>query len=183
MPAQRAEEELRRFTWLVSAIQRTERRQMKILGRAASVAPTTEMIRLSLRKILASDLFARSSRQSRFLRFTVEETLAGRGSDLKQYVIGLKVFDRPYSFDPESDPIVRIGAVRVRAKLKAYYETEGREDSIVIEFPRGYMPVFRWRQKTPEKPKSLWFRLTRAIDAVKRASWLRFALLPGKLCF
>src|SRR5215472_601739 len=126
---------------------------------------TPEIIRLGLRKILAYELFARSSRQSRFLRFTVEETLAGRGPDLKQYVIGLKVFDRTDSFDPQSDPIVRIGAVRVRAKLKAYYETEGREDSIVIEFPRGYMPVFRWRQKSPEKSKSLWLRLRRAIDA------------------
>jgi hypothetical protein len=156
---------------------------MKILGRAASVAPTPEMIRLSLRKILASDLFARSSRQSRFLRFTVEETLAGRGSDLKQYVIGLKVFDRAGFFDPRSDPIVRIGALRVRAKLKAYYQTEGREDSILIEFPRGYIPVFRWRQKTPEESGSLWPRLRRAIDAVKQACWLRFALLPARYRF
>jgi hypothetical protein len=141
---------------------------------------TPEVIRLVLRKILANELFAWSSGHSRFLRFTVEETLAGRGPDLKQYVIGLKVFDRTDSFDPQSDPIVRIGAVRVRAKLKAYYETEGREDSIVIEFPRGYMPVFRWRQKTPEKPKSLWFRLRRAIGAVKRTWCLRSALANGK---
>jgi hypothetical protein len=141
---------------------------------------TSEIIRLSLRKILSNELFARSSRQSRFLRFTVEETLAGRGPDLKQYVIGLKVFDRTDSFDPQSDPIVRMGAMRVRATLKAYYETEGREDSIVIEFPRGYMPVFRWRQKTPEKPTSLWFRLRRAIGAVKRTWCLRSALAWGK---
>ena len=141
---------------------------------------TSEIIRLSLRKILSNELFARSSRQSRFLRFTVEETLAGRGPDLEQYVIGLKVFDRTDSFDPQSDPIVRIGAMRVRAKLKAYYETEGRGDSIVIEFPRGYMPVFRWRQKTPEKPKSLWFRLTRAIGAAKLTWCLRSALASGK---
>src|SRR5215472_14234028 len=123
---------------------------------------TPEIIRLGLRKILANELFARSSRQSRFLRFTVEETLAGRGPDLKQYVIGLKVCDRTGSFDPQSDPIVRIGAMRVRAKLKAYYETEGREDSIIIEFPRGYMPVFRWRQEPLNSPQSIRFRLARA---------------------
>ena len=141
---------------------------------------TPEIIRRVLHKILANELFARSSRQGRFLRFTVEETLAGRGPDLKQYVIGLKVFDRTGSFDPQSDPIVRVGAMRVRAKLKAYYETEGREDSIVLEFPCGYMPVFRWRQKSPEKSKSLWLRLRRAIDAVKRAFCVRFALTSGK---
>jgi hypothetical protein len=141
---------------------------------------TSKIIRFSLRKILASRLFARSSQQSRFLRFTVEETLAGRGPDLEQYVIGLRVFDRRDSFDPQSDPIVRIGAMRLRAKLNAYYETEGREDSIIIEFPRGYMPVFRCRQKTPEKPKSPWFRLRRAIGAMKRTWRLCFRLKePG----
>jgi len=102
---------------------------------------TSGIIRLSSRKVLASKLFPRSSRQSRFLRFTVEETLAGRGPDLEQYVIGLKVFDRTHSFDPQSDPIVRIAAMRLRAKLNAYYETEGREDSIVIEFPRVHAGI------------------------------------------
>src|SRR5215469_6429669 len=108
---------------------------------------TPEIVRVSLHKILASELFARSSRQSRFLRFTVEETLAGRGCTLKECVVGVEVFDRRDAFDPRSDPIVRIAAIRLRAKLKAYYETEGREDSVIIEFPRGYMPVFRWRQE------------------------------------
>jgi adenylate cyclase len=120
--------------------------------------PTPEMIQLSLRKLLASDLFARSVRHSRFLRYTVEETLAGRGSDLNQYVLGLEIFDRKGSFDPNSDPIVRVGAMRLRAKLKAYYETEGQKDSVLIEFPFGYMPVFRWRQETREVRQSGWLR-------------------------
>ena len=128
--------------------------------------PTPDMIRLSLCQILSSELFARSSRHSRFLRFTVEETLAGRGCDLKQYVLGLEVFGRKDSFDPQSDPIVRVGAMRVRAKLKDYYETEGQQDSVLIEFPRGYMPVFRWRHETSKNRLSVWFRLKRAFAAL-----------------
>jgi hypothetical protein len=124
--------------------------------------PPPDLIRLNLRKILSSELFARSSRHSRFLRFTVEETLEGRGCDLKQYVLGLEVFDRTESFDPQSDPIVRVGATRVRAKLKAYYDTEGQEDSVLIEFPSGYRPVFRWRQETPKNGQSIWRRVTNA---------------------
>jgi len=122
--------------------------------------PPPDLIRLNLRKILSSELFARSSRHSRFLRFTVEETLEGRGCDLTQYVLGLEVFDRTESFDPQSDPIVRVGATRVRAKLKAYYDTEGQEDSVLIEFPSGYRPVFRWRQETPKNGQSIWRRVT-----------------------
>ena len=146
---------------------RAKHTQGAYLGQVQPVGgPTPEMIRLSLRQILSSELFARSSRHSRFLRFTVEETLAGRGCDLKQYVLGLEVFGRKDSFDPQSDPIVRVGAMRVRAKLKDYYETEGQEDSVLIEFPRGYMPVFRWRHETSINRLSVWFRLTRAFVAL-----------------
>ena len=62
---------------------RAKHTQGAYLGQVQPVAdpkcePTPDMIRLSLRKILLSELFARSSRHSGFLRFTVEETLAGR---------------------------------------------------------------------------------------------------------
>src|SRR5262249_18235183 len=109
--------------------------------------PSPDLIRLNLCKIVSSELFARSSRQSRFLLFTVEETLEGRGCDLNQYVLCVENFDRTEYFDHQSDPIVRVAAMRIRAKLKAYYDTEGQEDSVLIEFPGGYRPVFRWRRK------------------------------------
>jgi len=131
-----------------------------------SSQPTPDLIRLNLRKILSSEPFLRSWRPSRFLRFTVEETLEGRGCDLTQYVLGLEVFDRKESFDPQADPIVRVGATRVRAKLKAYYDTEGREDSVLIEFPSGYRPVFRWRQETATNGQPIWRRVTRAFVAL-----------------
>ncbi|MCP5119424.1 MAG: hypothetical protein GY953_52145, partial [bacterium] len=72
---------------------------------------------------------------SRFLRFTVEKALAGHGSELKEYSIGLEVFDRLDSYDPRTDPIVRVEARRLRSKLASYYAEEGAGDKVVIELP------------------------------------------------
>ena len=55
----------------------------------------------------------------------------------------MEVFDRPSSFDPRTDTIVRVEARRLRSKLKEYYEGEGRGDSVRIDFPKGsYVPTF-----------------------------------------
>jgi len=109
-----------------------------------------EAIRIQLQKMLSSDLFARSERMSRFLSFTVEESLKGNATNLKEYLIGVEVFDKPDTLDPRLDPIVRVEAGRLRAKLREYYETDGREDAIFIHFPpRTYMPAFQRRQTTP----------------------------------
>jgi TolB-like protein/tetratricopeptide (TPR) repeat protein len=88
---------------------------------------------------------------SRFLRFTVERAVAGQPDQLKEYIIGVEVFDRKASYDPRVDPIVRVEARRLRSKLKTYYETEGLSDELIIEFPKGtYAPVFRCRSAVSE---------------------------------
>jgi serine/threonine-protein kinase len=72
--------------------------------------------------------------------------LAGRGQELKEYVIGLEVFDRSTAHDPRLDPIVRVEARRLRTKLRAFYESDGAHDPVLIEYPRGtYVPQVRWR--------------------------------------
>ena len=81
---------------------------------------------------------------ARFLRLAVERTLEGRSDELKEYLIGVEVFDRKPSYDPRVDPIVRVEARRLRAKLKQYYEGDGRGDPLLIEFATGtYAPQFR----------------------------------------
>jgi len=108
-----------------------------------------EAIRAQLEKILATALFAGSERLSRFLRFTVEQALQGRADQLKEYVLGVEVFDRKKSFDPRLESIVRTEAGRLRAKLKEYYETLGRNDPVRIDCGKGsYAPVFEWRKHT-----------------------------------
>jgi TolB-like protein/Tfp pilus assembly protein PilF len=105
-----------------------------------------EEIRAQLEKVLANRLFTRSARLCRFLRFSVEESLAGNGGRLKEQIIGIEVFDRKPDYDPRIDPIVRVEARRLRAKLKAYYASSGRSDSIMIFLPKGaYLPFFKQR--------------------------------------
>ena len=79
----------------------------------------------------------------RFLRYIVEETLAGRASGIKERVLGLQVFDRGQDFNPRLDPIVRVQARNLRSGIARYYEGPGRWDPIRIELPKGaYVPVF-----------------------------------------
>ena len=111
---------------------------------------SAESIRTQLRKILSSTTFARSERLARFLNFTVDETLEGRGDNLKEFVIGVEVFDKNEKYDPRMDPIVRVEARRLREKIRKYYETEGREDPVYIDFPTGgYAPVVQTREARP----------------------------------
>jgi TolB-like protein len=101
-------------------------------------------VRGHLDKILASEAFARADRMSRFLRFIVQETLKGRGAQLKEYLIGIEVFDRESSYDPRTDPVVRGEARRLRTKLMEYYENEGKDDRVRIHLPKGsYAVVFQ----------------------------------------
>lgn len=106
-------------------------------------AETCEKVRDQLVRVLASRAFRQVLRLQQFLRFVVEQTMEGRVDELKEYVIGLKVFGKDPSFDPRTDPIVRVQARRLRARLASYYHEEGRDDSIVIELPKGgYAPIF-----------------------------------------
>jgi hypothetical protein len=101
-------------------------------------------IRAVTERIVASSSFSRSSQLSNFLRFIVEEALAGRGDHLKAYTIAVDALGRDSTFDPQADPIVRVEAGRLRRALEHYYGNEGHNDSFVIELPRGsYVPVFR----------------------------------------
>jgi adenylate cyclase len=95
--------------------------------------------------IFASHDFDASPRSRNFLRYIVEETLAGREEGLTQAAIATRVFDRREDFDPTVDPIVRIQAGRLRRSIERYYLLSGSGDRVRIELPRGtYAPVLRW---------------------------------------
>jgi TolB-like protein len=101
-----------------------------------------------LDKILSSSTFIRSKRLGRFLRFTVEQCLEGRQGALKEYLVGVEVFNKLETFDPRIDSIVRVEARRLRSKLEKYYQTEGRDDQIVIQFRKGsYVPQILSREQ------------------------------------
>ena len=119
--------------------------------------PPPEAVKKQLEKILASKIFAPASRLSRLLRYTVEESLSGRAGQIKEYVLGVQVFDKGEDFDPRIDPVVRVEVHRLRSRLEKYYQTEGRGDAMLIDFPKGsYAPVFRPRP--PAARMGLWRR-------------------------
>ena len=105
---------------------------------------TQEVIREELSRILASPFFLQSDRLGRFLRYTVETTLAGKAEMLKEYRIGTEVYDRKPPYHPSSDSIVRSEARRLRQKLKQYYESNGNGGPVSIYYrPGSYVPRFR----------------------------------------
>ena len=113
---------------------------------------TDEKIREQLRRVLASKAFRQVDRLQGFLSFIVEEMLAARGDKLKEFLIGVEVFGKESSFDPRMDPLVRVQARRLRARLVRYYREEGQNDEIVVDLPKGgYEPVFQRRETSSMK--------------------------------
>lgn len=112
--------------------------------------PSHEEVREELNHVFTSPAFPANEKRRAFLRFIVEETLAGRSANLKGFTIAVSVFDRDESFDASSDPVVRIEARRLRRDLDSYYMHAGKEDSVRISIPKGaYIPHF----ETAELPK------------------------------
>ncbi len=99
-------------------------------------------------RVLRSATFSATQKRRKMLTFIVEETLAGRGDTLKGYAIGLAVFDRDDTFDPQSDPIVRLEARRLRHDLDSYYVSEGAHNAMRISIPKGqYAARFHFPEK------------------------------------
>jgi Tfp pilus assembly protein PilF len=108
-------------------------------------------IQAEAERVVASRSLRPSQHLVRLLRFLVAETLAGRGSRLKEYVLGTEVFDRGQEFDPQIDTIVRVQVRRLRSKLDEYYRDEGAADAVRIRVnPGSYVPIFEARMTSLE---------------------------------
>lgn len=113
-------------------------------------AATTDDVQAELRRILESSVFSLAGRLRRFLEYVVRKSLCGETSELKEYTIGLEVFDRGLDFDPRLDPIVRVEAGRLRQKLKRYYESAGIGSQLRITLPKGaYVPTIEQHASSP----------------------------------
>ena len=113
--------------------------------------------RARLNRLPASRTCAASERLRRFLRFSVENTLAEQADKLRERTLGLAVFERSGEYDPRIDPIVRVEERQLCAKLRTYYAQEGAVDPVVPTFPEGsYVPVLvlraGGRPPEPETP-------------------------------
>jgi TolB-like protein/Tfp pilus assembly protein PilF len=105
--------------------------------------PPLAEIQTHIERIGASSAFANSTRLRELLQHTVAESVAGRGSSLKESVLGVTVFGRKPGYDSEAHSIVRVEFARLRKKLEQYYDTDGANESIRVVFPKGtYAPEF-----------------------------------------
>src|SRR5688572_32682932 len=116
----------------------------------AKMNPSSGAVESALEKVLSSGVFGNSPRLRRFLEFVVRYSMAGHDDRIKEYSIGVDVFDRGPRFDPRCDSIVRVEALKLREKLLEYYRTEGATDVITISIPKGsYRPLLHVREAPP----------------------------------
>jgi tetratricopeptide (TPR) repeat protein/TolB-like protein len=135
----------------------------------SETTPDPAAVANELERIAASASFRRAEQCLRLLRYVTSRTLAGHSSELKEYVLGVSVFDRPDSFDQRTDPVVRLEARRLRLKLAEYYQQEGLDDPVVIDLPKGaYVPRFRARQAPPQSDAPAAIRVLAPKPPVRR---------------
>ena len=140
-------------------------------------SPDPDARRAQMARVLHAPAFRRSARSSELLRYLVEAQAEGR--EVTAYAIAFDLFERDASFDPGSDPIVRVQMGRLRRALDDYASGPGRDDPwrIVLE-PRTYAPEWR-RPASAEPPPDPDPRPVPPAKAPRATSRRRRAVLAG----
>ena len=116
--------------------------------------PQREIVQEALERLLQWPEIARSPQLGKFLDYIVQRRLEGDEQAIKAYSIAVDVFGRGDDFDPQSDPIVRVQARRLRGLIDDYYRGAGADEALQIRLPVGrYIPEFVERPK--EEPAAL----------------------------
>ncbi len=97
--------------------------------------------RAQVERILQSDTFRSTEVLRRLLRFLADRSIEGDADQLKEYAIGLDALGKPATYDPRHDAGVRIQVGRLRQKLAEYYRTEGKDDPVNIDLPKGHFKL------------------------------------------
>lgn len=127
-----------------------------------------------IERITASPCFQKSARIRELLRYMAERTLRGQAQDLTEHCIGSAVFGKPQDYSVVEDSSVRVQVRQLRLKLHEYFDGEGREESCIVEIPKGaYTTVFRTVERPAPAPV--------VTDSVRPGSRRWFQLLPWVL--
>jgi hypothetical protein len=114
----------------------------------------TERDRLleQINRLVSSQALHSSESLCKLLRYLAKHVVDHPGTPIKEFQIATEVFGRPDDFDPQLDSMVRVQAGRLRSKLTEYYSSDGLEDSIVVELPKGtYVLSFHHRNHSAAK--------------------------------
>jgi hypothetical protein len=129
-----------------------------------------------VQRIISSPPFQKSGRLRDLLQYITEQTIRGSAHDLTEQHIGAAVFHKAPGYSPLEDSSVRVHARQLRLKLHEYFDGVGRDESLVIEIPKGaYAPVFR-----PAKHELAPVAVTSGLEPV--AAPIKRAILPWAMC-
>src|ERR1039457_549101 len=127
-----------------------------------------------VQRIVSSPPFQKSTRLRDLLQFITEQTIHGKAHELTEQHIGNALFHKPSDCSPLEDSSVRVHARQLRLKLHEYFNEDGRNESLILEIPKGaYAPAFRTAPKTPSPPP---VELTPKV--VPMASWSGPEMVP-----
>jgi hypothetical protein len=111
--------------------------------------PQREQYLAQIDRLLNSHVLHGSESLCKLLRYLAEHALDHPGTPLKEYQIATEVFGRSPNFDPQSDSTIRVQAGRLRLKIAEYYASEGADEPIQVEIPKGtYVVSFHRREAT-----------------------------------
>jgi len=132
-----------------------------------------EATQAQIQRILQSRAFRTSEIHRNLLSYLAEKSISGSAEGLKEYTVGLDVFAKPDSYDPRQESTVRMHVARLRQKLGEYYRTEGTDDPILVDLPKGgFKLTFEQREARPDPA------IERAA-AAKRWGYKELALVAG----
>src|SRR2546427_9720170 len=163
---------------------------MSVTGYHRASIAEREQFLAEIDRLTGSHVLHGSESLCKLLRYLAEHALHHPGVPLKEYQIATEVFGRPADFDPQSDSTIRVQAGRLRMKLAEYYSSEGADDPIIVEVPKGtYVLSFHQRahalarefrpEMAPEaQPKVP--RATIALSVLLAAALAGFVYLGGK---
>lgn len=115
---------------------------MEVVGQSA---------REQVARVLKSETFRSSEVLRKLLVFLADKSLSGDAGHLKEYTIGIDALGKPPEYDPRHDSVVRMHLGRLRTKLAEYYRSEGKEDPLVIELPKGHFRL-QWDERGEDDP-------------------------------
>ncbi|WP_170425251.1 hypothetical protein [Ruegeria arenilitoris] len=113
------------------------------------------VVTAELESILSSAELAGALRLQSFLRYVVEEELAGRGDLIRAKTIGEDVYGILSNQGDDPLAVVRVDAGRLRRRLDDYYRTSDKLGSIRVHIDTGgYAPRFEQLLQTEAQTSS-----------------------------
>ena len=133
-----------------------------------------------VQRIIQSKAFRTSEVHRNLLQYLAEKSLSGTADSLKEYTVGLDVFAKPASYDPRQESVVRMHVARLRQKLAEYYRTEGADDPVIVDVPKGgFRVTFETREIVPEPVAAPVTEAHRGAERSHRKENILIGLLVG----